>query len=52
MLIELDEIEDASKAEVLLKKYISQESVGYYRNLAMQELDELVDYDIAILNDS
>ncbi|MDF5727139.1 MAG: hypothetical protein PUP92_03665 [Rhizonema sp. PD38] len=43
MLIELDEIEDASLAEVLLRKYISHESVGYYRNLAMQELDELVD---------
>lgn len=43
MLIELDEIEDASLAEGLLRKYISQESVGYYRNFAMQELDELVD---------
>ncbi|MEC4816997.1 MAG: hypothetical protein SAK29_27570 [Scytonema sp. PMC 1069.18] len=42
LLIELDQVEDDSQAEVLLRKYISQESVGYYRNLAMKELDEFV----------
>ena len=42
LLVELDEIEDDSQAEVLLRNYISEESVGYYRNLAMKELDEFV----------
>lgn len=44
MLIALDEIEDDSQASGLLRKYISSESVGYYRNLAIKELDELEDY--------
>lgn len=43
VLIELDEIEDDSQAEGLLRKYISEETVGYYRNLAIKELDELED---------
>ncbi len=44
MLIALDEIADDSQVEGLLRKYISSESVGYYRNLAIKELDELEDY--------
>lgn len=43
MLIELDEIEDDSQASGLLRKYISEESVGYYRKRAIKELDELED---------
>lgn len=42
MLIQLDEIEDDDQAEGLLRKYISEESVGYYRNLAIQELDDSI----------
>ncbi len=43
LVIEIDRVEDDSQAEFLLRKYISEESVGYYRNLAMKELNELVD---------
>ncbi|MBD2775703.1 hypothetical protein [Iningainema tapete] len=43
MLIELDEIEDDSQAECLLRNYIAEENVAYYRSLAMKELDQLVD---------
>lgn len=42
MLIELDKIEEDDQVEGLLRKYISQETVGYYRNLAIQELDDSI----------
>lgn len=41
LLFELDEVEDDSQADSLLRSYISQEKVGYYRNLAVEELNEL-----------
>lgn len=40
MLIELDTIEEDSQAEVFIKGYIAQESVGYYRNLALKQLED------------
>ena len=41
MLIELDKMDDDDQAKGLLREYISEESVGYYHNLAIKELDEL-----------
>jgi tetratricopeptide (TPR) repeat protein len=37
-LLEIEEVEDDKQYDDLLKKYISQEKVGYFRNLAIQEL--------------
>ncbi|GAA6624228.1 hypothetical protein [Scytonema sp. NUACC26] len=42
MLIEVDGIEDDRQAENLIEQYISQESVSYYRHLAMKALDEIL----------
>ena len=41
MLIELDKMDDDDQAKGILREYISEERVGYYRNLAIKELDEL-----------
>jgi tetratricopeptide (TPR) repeat protein len=39
--VNLDKVETEQEAELLLRRYISEESVGFYRNSAIEELDQL-----------